>query len=76
MGKRDPKFLTVDEMENLTTPRLLAYKKSLYGVTEGPSHEETVYGGTDYSMHKARPEWKIAVAAVKAVLAKRENVDG
>jgi hypothetical protein len=74
MGKREPKFLTVAEMEKLTTPRLLAYKNSLYKVTEGASHEETMYGGVDYSMHKERPEWKIAVAAAKAVLATREDV--
>jgi hypothetical protein len=61
-------------MEKLTTKRLLAYKNSLYRVPEGPSYEETMYGGTDYEMHKQRPEWKTALAEAKAVLAKREDV--
>lgn len=74
MSRRNLKFLSFAEMEKLTTPRLLAYKESLYKVPEGPSHEETIYGGKDDGMHKKRPEWKAAVAAVKAVLAKREHV--
>jgi len=61
-----PKFLTIEQMEKLTTKRLLAYKTSLYRVPEGPSHEETMYGGTDFAMHKQRPEWKQAVAEAKA----------
>ena len=71
---RDPKFLTTEEMEKLTTKRLLAYKTSLYRVPEGPSHEETMYGGTDHAMHKQRPEWKEAVASANKLLATRENV--
>jgi hypothetical protein len=73
-SKRNPQFLSFAEMEKLSTTRLLAYKESLYKVPEGPSHEETMYGGKDHGMHKQRPEWKAAVAAVKAVLAKREHV--
>lgn len=68
------KFLTSEEMEKLTTKRLLAYRNKLYKVPEGPSHEETIYGGIDTQMHKCRPEWKEAVARVKVVLATRENV--
>lgn len=71
---RNPRFLTVAQMKKLTTKRLLAYKTSLYRVPEGPSHEETMYGGTDFATHKQRPEWKTAVAEAKAVLAERENV--
>jgi hypothetical protein len=73
MNTRDPKFLTVEQMEKLSTKRLLAYKNSLYRVPEGPSHEETMYGGTDHDMHKQRPEWKKALVAAKSVLANREN---
>ena len=68
------KFLTREEMEKLTTKRLLAYRNSLYRYPEGPSHEETIYGGIDYQMHKCRPEWKAAIALVKEILATRENV--
>lgn len=77
MGKhgRTLSFLSFEEMQQLTTPRLLAYKNRLYKVPEGPSYEETVYGGQDHAMHKQRPEWKVAVAAVKAALAQREHVD-
>jgi len=74
MGKREPKFLTVAEMEKLTTERLLAYRNKLYKVPEGPSHEETIYGGIDTQMHKGHPEWQKAIVLVKAVLATRENV--
>lgn len=74
-GKRDPMILSFSEMEKLTTPRLLSYRERLYKVPEGPSHEETIYGGKDTGLHKKRPEWKVAMAAVKAVLAKREHVE-
>lgn len=74
-NSKPPQILSFEEMQKLTTPRLLAYKNRLYKVPEGPSYEETMYGGTDHSMHKQRPEWKVAVAAVKAVLAQREHVD-
>ena len=74
MGRRNLQFLTFEEMQSLTTPRLLAYKNSLYKVPEGPSYEETMYGGQDHEMHKQRPDWKVAVAAVKAILATREHV--
>lgn len=72
--RRSNKFLTREEMEKLTTKRLLAYRNSLYKYPEGPSHEETIYGGVDHQMHKQRPEWKEAVAVLKAVLTTRENV--
>ena len=71
---RDPRFLTVEQMKKLTTKRLLAYKTSLYRVPEGPSHEETMYGGIDHDMHKQRPEWKTALAEAKAALAERGNI--
>jgi len=76
MSRRSSKFLTIEELEKLTTKRLLAYKNKLYRTPEGPSYEETMYGGTDHDMHKQRPEWKTAVEAVKVVLAKREHIGG
>lgn len=72
---RHPKILSFAEMEKLTTQRLLAYRESLYKVPEGPSHEETLYGGKDTSLHKQTPEWRAAMASLKAVLAKREHVE-
>lgn len=68
------KLLTREEMEKLTTKRLLAYKNKLYKVPEGPSHEETMYGGTDHGMHKQRPEWQETVKIANEILATRENV--
>jgi hypothetical protein len=76
MSRRSGRFLTSEELEKLTTKRLLAYKNSLYKVPEGPSYEETMYGGTDHDMHKQRPEWQSAVDAVKVVLAEREHIEG
>ena len=75
MGRRrSNKFLTREELEKLSTKRLLAYRNSLYKYPEGPSHEETIYGGIDTQMHKLRPEWKTAMSALKEILADRENV--
>lgn len=74
MSRRNPKLLSFAEMEKLTTQRLLAYRDSLYKVPEGPSHEETTYGGKDLDLHKQSPEWKVAMASLKAVLAKRGHV--
>lgn len=71
---RSKKILTREELEKLPTKRLLAYKSSLYKVPEGPSYDETMYGGKDYGLYKQHPEWKAAVNAVKLVLAEREDV--
>lgn len=75
MSKGNPNILRVDELEKLTTPRLLAYRNSLYKVNEGPSYEETIYGGKDFSTHKQSPKWKSAMADVKSVLDTREHLD-
>ena len=73
MGKnnRQPKILTFEEMMGLNTPRLLAYRDRLYRVSEGPNYDDVQRP----RIHKQSPEWKTAVASVKAVLANRENLD-
>lgn len=47
-------FLTKEQMEKLTTKRLLAYKKSLMKYPEGPNWEEH----NVFRMNKQHPEWK------------------
>jgi len=72
---RAPKLLSKQELEKLTDLRLIAYRDRLYKVPEGPSYEETMYGGIDLQMHKQRPEWKAAIADIKAVLATRGHIE-
>ena len=68
------KLLSREEMEKLSTKRLLAYKNSLYKYPEGPSYEEQHYGGKDYGLYKSHPNWQAAMKLAKEVLAERENV--
>jgi len=76
MGKpRLKKPLSREEMEKLTTPRLLAYRKRLYSAPEGPSYDERKPGDTHYGLYKSHDDWKAAAANLKAVLAGRENIE-
>jgi len=68
------KLLSREEMEKLSTKRLLAYKNSLYKYPEGPSYEEQHYGGKDYGLYKSHPNWQAAMKLAKEVLAERENI--
>lgn len=73
------KFLSHDELEKLPTKRVLAYRNSLFErFCEGPSHEVTMYGGSDagtaHEITKQSPEWREAMSRVKDVLAAREHV--
>jgi hypothetical protein len=68
------KLLSREEAEKLSTPRLLAYRSSLYKYPEGPSYDEQFSGGKDYGLYKSHPAWKNAMEVVKSVLATRENV--
>jgi hypothetical protein len=61
-------LLTPIQLEKLTTHRLLSYKAGLMKVPETESES-----GSDYTT-KDQPEWKLAYADVKAVLATREHV--
>lgn len=63
------KFLSKEELDKLTTKRLLAYKNSLMKVPEEPNLEN------DDRMNKTRPEWKKQYHLVKSVLSTREHVE-
>jgi len=67
-------LLTIEQLEKLTTPRLLSYKKKLMKYPENGCE----FYDCDCSpnqMSKSHPEWKQAYADVKSVLSKRENVE-
>lgn len=72
--------LSLEQLNKLTTQRLLAYKNKLMKVHEtGQGHNdycpnfETCYGECGWS--KAHPDWKQALKDVKQVLATREHVE-
>lgn len=69
------KLLSREEIERLTTKRLLAYRNSLYKYPEGPSYDEQFFGGKDYGLYKSHPAWKAAMKNVKSVLDQREHID-
>jgi hypothetical protein len=64
-------LLSIEQLEKLTTPRLLAYKKKLMQVPEEPNWDEC----SGSRMNKIDAAWKKAYADVKSVLSKRENVE-
>jgi hypothetical protein len=70
MIENNMKLLTKKELENLTTPRLLAYKNKLMQVPETPNWDEPTY-----RICKADVEWQQVYAVVKEVLATREHVE-
>jgi hypothetical protein len=72
---RKDSLLTREQMEALTTERLLAYKNRLYKVPEGPSYDEWEPGGTHYGVHKECPEWQQTLATAKEILSTREHVE-
>jgi hypothetical protein len=64
------KVLNREELEKLTTARLLAYKDKLMKVPEEPNWDEC-----DYSrINKLSPEWRNLYHLVKSVLSGRENI--
>jgi hypothetical protein len=64
------KLLSKIEMENLTTERLLAYKKRIMQVPEGPSWDKD---NVD-RINKISSEWQETYNNLKDVLATREHV--
>jgi hypothetical protein len=64
------KLLTKEQMENLTTARLLAYKNSLMEVPETPNWDEP-----GYQLNKTSQEWKDTYYTLKDILATREHVE-
>jgi len=70
---RKSSLLTREQMEKLTTKRLMAYKSRLYKIHE---RDHPDYGNTPnhWFVTKESPEWKETVANAKAILAEREHV--
>lgn len=69
MGKRRraPVLLNEEQMEKLSTPRLLAYRNRLLTVPEGPNWEES-----DYSrQNKQNPKWQECYSQCIAILSRR-----
>jgi len=67
-----PKYLTLDEMAGLTTPRLLAYKNRMMKVREQGDRDG--FDEPDYLGGKQCPVWQDNYRLCKEVLAKREHV--
>ncbi len=65
------KFLNRNELEKLTTQRLLAYKNKLMKVPESPSWDES----DDNVVNKTSSVWIEVYEDVKAILATREHVE-
>jgi len=64
-------FLTKDEMENLNTKRLLAYKRMLLKFHDEPNWETPLnLNGT-----KKNPAWLDAYNNTLAILGTRENME-
>jgi len=63
-------ILTHEQLESLTTPRLLAYKNSLLKCNEGPHWDEDGPG-----WDKQCPEWQEHYKLVKEILANRPHID-
>ncbi len=61
-------YLSKEQMEKLTTKRLLAYKAKLMKTNEQPNEDGT-------GISKEHPLWKEAYKNIKEVLATREHVE-
>lgn len=64
------KLLTKDQLQKLTTKRLLAFKNALMNVPEGPNWEPSDYP----RIYKSHPDWQRLYKDVKAILATREHI--
>ena len=62
-------ILTREQLESLTTPRLLAYRNSLLRVPEDEDWDDP----SPRKWHKQHPEWKTHYALVKEILATRPH---
>lgn len=62
--------LSKEQMEKLTTKRLLAYKNKLMKVPE-----EASWGDPNGQLNKSDPEWQRIYTELKEVLATREHVE-
>jgi len=68
------KFLTREQMDNLTTRNLLAYLRSLQKkYHDKPDWEDDVC--SPYKVTKSTPEWQEAHDIAKEILSKREHIE-
>ena len=72
------KYLTYEEMEKLSTPRLLAYKKKHFRSAEYPFYVDDSIWDCDCSTCRSHKEEVTAYSTqfgyIKEILAKREHV--
>jgi len=66
--KTNNTFLSIEQMNKLTTKRLLAYKNKLMSY-----HETSDWDDID-SISKSSDSWKEVYANIKTVLATKENL--
>lgn len=69
---RKKRFLLKEELEKLTTPRLLSYLRSLH------TYHETLHWDDEIGSEvtKSSEVWKEHHKLVKEILSKREHVNG
>jgi hypothetical protein len=66
------KLLTKSELEKLTTPRLLAYLKSLRKVHDYQDHD-SIFGFR--KLTKESKQWQETYNLVKSILTTREHIE-
>lgn len=79
------RLLTTEQLEKLTTQRLLAYRNSLLKCNEWPNDDNgagleyskvAIRDGNNYvGLYKNSPLWKAAYAELKRILATREHLE-
>lgn len=75
------RILTTEQLESLTTERLLGYRNALLRCNDWPYDEHGVAefkpvkirNGNYQDLYKNSPIWKAAYAEVKRILATREH---
>lgn len=70
-------FLTKEQLEKLSTQRLLAYKKMMLKYPEGPDWDDVDQASCLELLkitHKKHPNWETAYKNVKEMLATREHI--
>ncbi len=65
------KLLDKEQLQKLTTQRLLAYKNILMQVPEKPNWGDSLFT----KITKEHPKWRETYAAVKEILKTREHVE-
>lgn len=71
---KNKKLLNIEQLEKLTTKRLLAYKNSLMKVHDDIDWEEKYNDSKVEELTKQSKEWQDCYNNVKLILSKRENV--